>query len=118
MATQDRVGFVSAATGKVYVQRASGRMEAAYVGLPVLMSNLVLTLSNSYADVTFDVGGVVAINMNTIVRIDGPRQVTDITERSLAETLLMTIGETWDKVTKQQQEVQFQTHGGVLGIKG
>lgn len=41
-----------------------------------------------------------------------------MTSRSLAENLLMWVGETWDNVTKQQEEEQFETKGGVIGIKG
>lgn len=116
--SNQRVGMISATSGKVYVQRDNSKMEAAYVGLQVYVGNLILTLSNSFADLTFDIGGLVAINQSTIIKVDGVRSVTDVTSRSLAENLLIWIGETWDKITKQQEEEQFNTHGGALGIKG
>jgi hypothetical protein len=118
MNTQTRVGVIGATTGNVYVKRETGTMEAAFVGLPIYVNDLVMTLSNSYADVSFDTGGLVAINQSTIIRVDGTRDVTDISSRSLAQQLFIFIGEAYAKITKQQEEEQFQTHGGALGIKG
>jgi hypothetical protein len=87
-------------------------------GLPIFVNDHVMTLSNSYADVEFLTGGVVAINQSTIIRIDGSRDVTDVTSRDLGQSLMIFIGETWAKITKQQEEEQFDTRGGALGIKG
>ena len=89
--------------------------------LPVLalyLDDKLKTEADSYANIEFLSGGVIAVNQNTTIQITGIRDAEDVTERSFIQNVIITSGEIWAKITKQQEEIQFETKGGVVSIKG
>jgi hypothetical protein len=114
----DKVGYVGPSKGKVYVKHYYGAMEKAVSGVRLYTGDKVYTLGSSYVDISFDIGGSVALNENVVVEMTGPREVKNVTQTTLIQEAVGTVGEIWAKFTKQQEEVQFETKGGVLGIKG
>lgn len=84
----------------------------------VTVGDIIQTGPNQYANIDFASGGSLAVNQNTTIEVTGIKDAADRTHRSLIENAILQAGETWAKITRQQEEIQFQTHGGVLGIKG
>ena len=114
----DSVGYLGPTTGKVYVKHYFGAMEKGIEGVRLYTGDKVYTLGSSYADISFDIGGGVGLNENIVIEIVGPRAVKNVTQTTLIQEAVTSIGELWAKITKQQEEIQFETKGGALGIKG
>jgi len=117
--SQEHVADVAAINGTLYVQGAnSSEWTQASEKMPLYLDDKLKTEANSYADIVFLTGGQVAINQNTTIQITGITDVADVSERSFIQNIIITSGEIWAKITQQQQEIQFQTKGGVVAIKG
>ena len=116
---QEHVASVGKVTGTLYIQQGEGaEWTAAAENTPVYLGDFLKTESDSYADVVFLSGGVIAVNQNTTIQVTGIRDAEDVTERSFIQNVIITSGEIWAKITKQQEEIQFETKGGVVSIKG
>ncbi len=114
----DAIGFVGPTTGKVYVKHYYGTMEKGVEGMRLYTGDKIYTLGSSYVDIKFAIGGTVALNENMIIEMTGSREVKNVTQTTLIQEAVTSIGELWAKITKQQEEERFETKGGVLGIKG
>ncbi len=116
---EEEVAVVGALSGTLYVSHEnSSEWDSGYENMPCYLYDTLKTEANSYADIQFATGGLVAVNENTTIQITGTGEVADQTERSLVDTIIITTGEIWAKITQQQEEIQFQTNGGTVAIKG
>ncbi|MCL5773978.1 MAG: FecR domain-containing protein [Firmicutes bacterium] len=113
------VAQVSGIKGKLQVQReGKSAWENAFVKMPDYLNDKLKTDSSSVAAVEFVIGGQVAIDKGTTIEITGEREAKDVTKRSGLKKIILKAGSIWAKITKQQEELQIQTQGGVLGIEG
>lgn len=113
------VAQVSGIKGRLQVQReGKNAWEDAFVKMPDYLYDKLKTDSSSVAAVEFVIGGQVAIDKDTTIEITGEREAKDVTKRSAVKKIILKAGSIWAKITKQQEELQIQTQGGVLGIEG
>jgi len=113
------VANIVSVSGTVYLQTGnSSDWISVSESMAVTLDDKLKTEANSYADIEFLSGGHVAINQNTTIQITGTGDISDVTERSFIQNIIITSGEIWAKITQQQQEIQFQTNGGTVAIKG
>ena len=116
---EQKIASVSSVSGNLYINnQGASEWSLAQVNTPCYLYDTLKTDSNSYANLEFLTGSIVALNENTTVQITGTQEVTDQTEQSFIQTVIVTTGEIWAKITKQQEEIEFQTNGGVVAIKG
>lgn len=104
-------------SGEVTYRPASGTWYAAWPELRHRLLDHVRTGPKAVATLEFDVGGRVGINQDSEIQIVGERQVETVGQEGFRRILLKA-GGIWARVTRQRSELQVQTSGGVMGIKG
>ncbi|HXE71892.1 MAG TPA: FecR family protein, partial [Candidatus Nitrosotenuis sp.] len=77
----------------------------------------VKTGAGSTAALELDAGGRIGLNPNTEVEIVGPTEV-EAQNQGTFKRLVLKAGALWARVTRRKEEVQVQTSGGVMGIRG
>jgi len=117
-AVMPTVAEVAAINGKLEIKREKGGWTRAVVKMPNYINDQLKTDAKSVADIEFLIGGHVGINENTVIEITGEREVKDITKRGVGQRIVLKAGAIWAKFGGQRQDLQFQTQGGVLAIKG
>lgn len=104
-------------SGEVTYRPASGTWYAAWPELRSRLLDHVRTGHKSVATLEFDVGGRVGVNQDSEIQIVGERQVESVGQEGFRRIVLKA-GGIWARVTRQRSELQVQTSGGVMGIKG
>jgi len=94
---------------------ADARFSVASVGDPLEIGDIVKTAPDTVAAIQFVIGGRVAINVGSAVRIVSERSVTDIDHNYWA--LIRGIPSHFNFL-KNRETILIQTNGGVMGIKG
>lgn len=118
-ADNSQVATISAMKGTISVMHQTSKTwDKGYEKMPLYVNDVLKTDKGSYADVKFAIGGQVGVNENTTIQITGSRQVSSSGKESFIQKIVITAGEIWAKITKQQEEMQFETKGGVIAIKG
>lgn len=114
-----QIANVTAIRGSLFVQRLNqANWSSAYVKMPDYLYDKLRTDEHSVADIEFTIGGHIGLDKSTAIQLTGPREAKDITQRPFIKTVILKAGTIWAKITKRQREFQFQTQGGVLGVKG
>lgn len=115
----DALAEVSAINGKLEVQRENVKeWTPASIKMFGYIYDQFKTDSSSVADLEFFIGGHVGINKNTVIEIVGTREVKDVAKKSALQKIVIKTGAIWAKFKGQNQDLKFQTKGGVLAIKG
>jgi len=104
-------------SGEVTYRPANGAWYAAWPELRNRLLDHVRTGAKSVATLEFDVGGRVGVNQDSEIQIVGERQYEAVGQEGFRRILLKA-GGIWARVTRQRSELQVQTSGGVMGIKG
>ncbi|MBI2264767.1 MAG: FecR domain-containing protein, partial [Armatimonadetes bacterium] len=109
--------------GDLREKRASeDRWLVAHEGTPDYLYDHLKTGSgsDSVATIEFVNGSQVGINKGTELLIESESSAKDVTERSFARKITLKAGTLWAKVRKAEAEenLQFHTRGGVIGVKG
>lgn len=113
-----KVAEVAEIKGTLEVKREKDSWLTASIKMPAYINDQLRTNSSSVADVEFLIGGHVGIDKNTTIEITGERDIKDITKRTFAQKIVLKAGALWAKFKGQEKDLQFQTQGGVLAIKG
>ncbi len=116
-AGSDGVATLVHLMGRVDFRNAQGPWYAAYPELRQRLLDHLRTGSGSVATLDFDVGGRVGVNDNSEIQIVGERGVEEVGQGGFRR-LVLQAGGIWARVTRQTDELQVQTSGGVMGIKG
>ena len=116
---QEQVANVVSVEGNLYIQSLnSSDWTLGGENTPLYLDDKLKTDANSYANIEFLSGSLISVNQNTTIQITGIKDATDVTERSFIQNVIITSGEIWAKITQQQEEIEFQTNGGTVAIKG
>ena len=120
-ATSEGVATLVSSTGEVTYRRTTdpeGRWSAAFPELRNKLLDHVRTGRESVATLEFDIGGRVGVNSNSEIEIVSQRKVEAV-DAGMVDTLIVTGGGIWARINKgQRTQLQVQTSGGVMGIKG
>lgn len=116
-AGSDGVATLVHLAGRVDFRSAQGPWYAAYPELRQRLLDHLRTGSGSVATLDFDVGGRVGINDDSEIQIVGERGVEEVGQGGFRR-LVLQAGGIWARVTRQTDELQVQTSGGVMGVKG
>ncbi len=104
-------------SGEVAFRNANGPWYAAYPELRHRLLDHVRTGAGSVATLEFDVGGRIGLNDDSEIQIVGERGVEEVGKTGFRR-LILRAGGVWARVTRQTDELQVQTSGGVMGVKG
>lgn len=108
-----RIIRLKGSEGKVFVERANGSIESAFIGQKLFVGDHVVTDALSYAVFEFDTGGHIGVNKETDACI------TDIDRAEVDRSQ-----ETWLDSLKRQLSspeappVELRSSSGVMGIRG
>ncbi len=111
------VATTIALSGQVQCCQAEGPWYASWPDQRNRLQDHVRTGADSVATLEFDVGGRLGINSQTEVVLLGPREAQTVNQGTL-QRLYLQAGSIWARISGQGQELQVQTSGGVMGIKG
>lgn len=113
-----KVAQVADIKGALEVKKQNSDWSYASVKMPAYVQDQFKTDNSSVADLEFLIGGHVGINKNTVIEITGERDIKDLTKRTFTQKVVLKAGAIWAKFKGQDKNLQFQTRGGVLAIKG
>ncbi|MBI2265828.1 MAG: FecR domain-containing protein [Armatimonadetes bacterium] len=92
----------------------------AFVNMPDYLHDSIKTGDKSVATIEFVNGSQIGINKGTEIWIESESSAKDVTKRSLPKKITLKAGALWAKLRKAEAEenLQFHTRGGVIGVKG
>ena len=115
---ESSVASIIAIDGPTWVRRANGRIERAYIQMPLYVGDAVVTDPSAIAAVEFAVGGKIGVNRGSLVRVTGNRVAVDA-NGNLLRLDAGTIWIKWGQWTERwRTRLIIRTRNSAIGIRG
>jgi hypothetical protein len=92
----------------------TGPLRSLFPGAMVGVGDVISTDGNTVMALEFGIGGRLGINKNSEITITGERSVSN----NSPDKFTLSKGGMWGKVGDLKADLEIQTNGGVIGIKG
>jgi hypothetical protein len=106
-------------TGHLYLRRAgTDRVVSLQTGNVIYLGDELLTSQDGRAALEFEIGGRVRVGPGAVVTVTGERSVSTGPGTSTEDTGLRFLWNRLGSGTRSSANIEIQTNGGVIGVKG